>query len=141
MIALLNNKTFVQNAEFPEFWPVGYTPMFLNVSPVRGKILGYSLLKSKSVVSILHGPKQPSTAFTTHIPIHKSETWAGMELNTKGDIIIAAVQSGGEKIDNGGGRSMQFTKMCAYSVPNDPQAKELTPIFAKAFEQPEFERV
>lgn len=109
--------------------------MFINVSPSKGKILGYSIQKNQSVLSILHGPKNPSTAFTTHIKMNPQETWAGMELNTRGDTIICAVQGG--KMNQGS----QYIKLCAYSVPMDPKAKELTPIFAKAFNQPMFKRV
>jgi len=90
-LALLNSKTFVQNAEFPEFWPQGYTPLFINVSPIKGKILGYSIKKNKSALTILHGPKNPGKAFTTNIQMIPNETWAGMELTTKGDLIISAV--------------------------------------------------
>ena len=111
--------------------------MFVAVSPSKGKLLGYSILKNQSVLSVLHGPKNPSTAFTTNIKMIPNETWAGMDLNTKGDTIIAAVQTGTKtkNMDN------RYMKLCAYSVPSDPKTMELTPIYAKVFDEPAFKKV
>lgn len=65
------------------------------------------------------------------------ETWAGMELNTKGDIIIAVVQAS----QGQNNQKSSFMKICAYNVPGDSKTQELTPIFAKAFDQPILQRV
>lgn len=91
--------------------------MFVNVSPAKGKVLGYSLKQNQSILTVLHGPKDPPTAFTSHIHMIPNETWAGMELTTKGDIIIATVQAGVRSKE----KDDRYMKMCAYSVPSDPE--------------------
>lgn len=83
--------------------------MFVNVSGSENKMVGCSLnqQQSTSTLSILDNWKNPDNSTTNYINISSGETWAGMELNTTGDTLIAAIQTAE-------GQNAQYLKMGAY---------------------------
>lgn len=98
-------------AEYRNFWPKDFTPMFLNVNPPQKKIIGYSLSLKGGVVTILSNYPEPNNTQTDFIKIPASETWAGMELNTTATLSIVAVQS---KIPD----EPHYLQMMAYDTSN-----------------------
>ena len=110
-IVLLNPQTFQPQAEFRNFWPQEFTPMFFNISPPQKKILGYSLSTRGGILTILSNYTQPNGTRTDFIKIPASETWAGMEQNNDASLTIVAVQS---KIPN----KPHHLKMIAYDTTN-----------------------
>lgn len=136
-LAILNPTNFQQKAEFQQFWPNGYTPMFACASPIRNKILGYSIQNRESTLTVLHLGNSIQNSPISQIRMNPQETWVGMELTTQGDVLIAAVQTGR------GSKNPQdaYMKLCAFNVPSNPQEQQLTMIFQKNFTQPAFKRV
>lgn len=65
--------------------------MFACVSPVRNKILGYSIQNRDSILSVAHLGSNIQSSPVTQIRMNPQETWVGMEVTTLGDIMIAAV--------------------------------------------------
>jgi hypothetical protein len=92
-IVLLNHKTFKPIAEYRNFWPKGFTQMFMNICPPQKRILGYSLSVKGGVFSILSNYTQPNSTRTDFIKIPASQTWAGMEQNNDATLTIVAVQN------------------------------------------------
>jgi hypothetical protein len=52
-IVLLDPETLEVKTEYPGFWAVGYTPMFVNIKSDKTKIYGYSMSNSDSLLTIL----------------------------------------------------------------------------------------
>ena len=106
---MLNPQNFQIFSEFFNFFPKNHVPMFVNVSGKLNKIVGCSLnqQQSTSTISILDNWRDPENSTTNFINVSSGETWAGMELNTEGDVLISAIQTAQ------GGNS-QFLKMGAY---------------------------
>lgn len=106
--------------------------MFVNVSGKLNKIVGCSLnqQQSTSTISILDNWRDPENSTTNFINVSSGETWAGMELNTEGDVLISAIQTAQ------GGNS-QFLKMGAY----DFSSGKINPICQTPFTDPAFSTV
>ena len=136
-LAILNPSNFQQKAEFQQFWPRGFNPMFVCVSPAKNKILGYSMLNRDAVLSIVHLGNNIQNSPINQIPMNPQESWVGMEVTTPGDILIAAVQKGRASKNP----EESFLKLCAFTVPQSPQEQQLALIFERGFNQPAFRRV
>lgn len=131
-IVMMNPTNYEIFGEYFNFFPNNHTPMFVNVSGKMNKIIGCSLNEeeSTSTISILDDWRNPSSSSTNFINVSKGETWAGMELNTEGDILIGAIQTAQ------GGNS-QYLKMGAY----DFSSGNLNPLSQTPFTEPEFSQV
>jgi hypothetical protein len=110
-VVFLNYKTMEPIAEYRNFWPKDFTPMFLNVNPPQKKIIGYSLSPKGGVLTILSNYQEPKNTQTDFIKIPASETWAGMDLNTSATLSIVAVQFKSQE-------EPHYLRMMAYDTAN-----------------------
>lgn len=126
---MLNPDNFQIYGEYFNFFPPNHIPIFVNVSDVKNMIIGCSLnpQQSTSMLSILNNWRDVQNSSTNFINIDSGETWAGMELNTEGDVLIAAIQTAQ-------GNNMQYLKMSAYDFSNG----NISPIGQTPFTAPEF---
>ena len=83
--------------------------MFINVSGNMDRIYGYSLNRRGGILTVLSHFSNPELTRTDYIKIPQLETWAGMEQNTAGDLLIVSVQARSDP---------QYLNMIAYDVSN-----------------------
>ena len=87
-VVLLDPETLEVKAEYSNFWPEGYVPMFLTIKSDRSSIYGYSMSSSDSLLTVMQIQGAKTSQNLTKVPgEHK---WAGMELSTDENCLVVA---------------------------------------------------
>jgi hypothetical protein len=110
-IVLLNPNSYEVAGQYFNFWPKGYTPLFLAVSDSLNKVAGYSINQKQASLSLLSNFMNPSQSQTKKLPVGGGkQTWAGMEFTTDGRLLVVPVSV------NPGQNSQKYLKMVAVDL-------------------------
>jgi hypothetical protein len=132
-VVLLNPETLEVEAEYPNFWSKGYTPMFLNICKKRKRIYGYSMSHTDSMFTILAIQNSETHAKTMNIP--PEHKWAGMELSTDGNMMVIA--NACRVSDGSSSGKKEFVRVMAFDLEND----QISPVCHKDFSSYNFSAV